>query len=428
MIIRTRAEPLAVPSDRSLSRRGLLAALGGTVSLGLAAGLRTDAVLPPLRLNARVPAGEWPMEKRDPQRSGYQALPGPQDGLVERWRRPVGPVNIVSPGVVAANGRVFTVGRYALQVVAGADGSLDWSRRRRDEFPSAFPGESPFEFIQSGPIVSGDRVYVVAGVTLYGQADATGRPTWAFRTTSSFQHVLPVGNLVVIGNSLSDGDQLVGLDQSTGLRRWSQATSEVPLAFTGAEDIGTDTPLLLTGTSESGPGRLVGRDPADGSLRWRTAADPQLFGAFATPTLTRGRVCAGGSPLTAFDAADGSVDWQTELPGVSGPVSPVTDGDHIYVVSDGVAVALDATSGTRRWSVSVEATSPFVAPVLAGETLYLPGESAVLALDTADGSTRFRHALSESDARIYGLASADGFLYARVGQSLRAYGAEEADS
>jgi len=157
--------------------------------------------------------------------------------------------------------------------------------------------------------VSGDRVYVVAGATLYGQTAATGQSTWAFGTTSSFEHVLPVGNLVVIGNSLSNGDQLIGLDQSTGLRRWGRTTSEVPLAFAGGTDDGMDSPLLLTGTSGIGPGRLVGRDPTDGSLRWRTPTDPELFSAFVTPALGRGRVYAGGSPLTAFDAADGTVRW-----------------------------------------------------------------------------------------------------------------------
>ena len=417
---------MGVPSDSSLSRRGLLAALGGTASLGLAAGLRTDAVLPPLRLDIRVPAGEWPMEKRDPQRTGYQAQPGPRDGLVERWRRSVGPVNIVRPGVVATNGRVFTVGRHALRAVASADGSLDWTRRHRDQFPGVFPGDPPFEFLQTGPTVSGDRVYVVGGVSLYGQAAATGQSGWAFRTTSSFEHVLPVGNLVVIGNSLSNGDRLVALDQSTGLRRWSQATSEVPLAFAAAEDSGMDS-ALLTGTSEIGPARLIGRDPKDGTVRWRTAPDPGLFGAFATPAVNQGRVYAGGPTLTAFDADDGSVIWRTELPGLAEPVSPVTDGQLVYVVDNGVAVALDAASGDRRWSVSIEETSPFVAPVLAGETLYLPGESAVVALDTADGTTRFRHALSRSDARIYGMACADGILYARVGRSLRAYAPEEVE-
>lgn len=188
-----------------------------------------------------------------------------------------------------------------------------------------------------------------------------------------------------------------------------------------------DDPLLLTGTSGTGPPRLVGRDPTDGSRRWRTAADPGLFGAFATPALNRGRVYAGGSPLTAFDAADGSVVWRAEASGLTEPASPVTDGERVYVVGDGVAVAVDAASGAQQWSVSVEATSPFVAPVLAGETLYLPGESAVIGLDTTDGSTRFRHGLSGSDTRIYGLASADGALYARVGGSLRAYGPEEGD-
>ena len=414
-------------SNGSLSRRGLLAALGGTASLGLGAGLGTDAVLPPMRLDARVSAGEWPMEKRDPQRTGYQPQPGPRDGLVERWRRSVGPANIVRPGLVVANGRVYTVGRYDLRAVASADGSFEWVRRHRDQSLSVFPNEPPFEFVQSGPTVSGDRVYAVSGVTLSGRAAATGQSTWAFQTSSSFEYVLPVGNQVVIGCYFASGDQVVALDQSTGLRRWTQTTAEVPLAFAPAEDRGMDSALLLTGTIERSSGRLVGRDPSDGTVRWRTPSDSQLFDTFATPAVNQGRVYAGGPTLTAFNASDGSVVWQTEVPSITEPVSPVTDGQRVYVVRDGTAVAVDAATGEHQWAVPVGEISPFVAPVIAGETLYLPGESAVVALDTADGSTRFRHSLSRSDARIYGMASADGALYARVGTSLRAYDPEEAE-
>ncbi|MFC7132681.1 MULTISPECIES: PQQ-binding-like beta-propeller repeat protein [Salinibaculum] len=367
------------------------------------------------------------MEKRDPQRTGYQPQPGPRDGLVERWRRSAGPPNIVRPGVVVASGRVYTVGRYALRAVASADGSPEWVRRRRDQSLSLFPDEPPFEFLQSGPTVSGDRVYAVSGVTLSGRAAATGQSTWAFRTTSSFEYVLPVGNQVVIGCTLANDDQLVALDQSTGLRRWIQTAAEVPLAFAPAEDSGMDSALLLTGTSERDSGRLVGRDPSDGTVRWRTPSDRPLFDMFATPAVNQGRVYAGGPTLTAFNASDGSVVWQTEAPSITEPASPITDGQRVYVVRDGAAVAVDAATGENQWAVSVEEISPFVAPVIAAETLYLPGDSAVVALDTTNGSTRFRHSLSRSDGRIYGMASADGTLYARVGTSLRAYDAEEAE-
>ncbi|MCO8265139.1 PQQ-binding-like beta-propeller repeat protein [Haloferax sp. AB510] len=416
-----------MPSESLVSRRGLLAILGGAASIGLGAVFGTDAARPPLSLEHRVPAGEWPMAKRTPRRTGFQPQPGPQDGLVEAWRQPVESANVVSPGLVATNDRVYIVGRYAVRALASTDGRPDWVRPRENA-PSVLTSRAPFEFLQTGPTVSGDQLYVVGGVTLYGLDATSGQSTWAFRTTSSFEHVLPVGNLVVVGVSRGSEDHLVALDQSTSFERWTQATAEVPLAFASGTEGHVDAPLLLTGTTAQGDNRqLVGRDPVDGSVDWRTTADAPTFEAFALPAISRGRVYAGGSRLTAFAATDGSVEWQTPIVDRAESISPVTDGERVYGVGGGVAMAVDAATGTRQWSVSVGDVTPFVPPVIAGETLYVPGDDAIIALDTTDGSTRFRHALPASTPD--GMASADGNLYVRTHQSVRGYVApEEGDS
>ncbi|WP_042664605.1 PQQ-binding-like beta-propeller repeat protein [Haloferax sp. ATB1] len=168
-----------MPSESLVSRRGLLAILGGAASIGLGAVFGTGAVRPPLSLEHRVPAGEWPMAKRTPRRTGFQPQPGPQDGLVEAWRQPVESANVVSPGLVATNDRVYIVGRYAVRALASTDGRPDWVRPRENA-PSVLTSRAPFEFLQTGPTVSGDHLYVVGGVTLYGLDATSGQSTWAF--------------------------------------------------------------------------------------------------------------------------------------------------------------------------------------------------------------------------------------------------------
>ncbi len=418
-----------MPSESLVSRRGLLASLGGAASIGLGTLFGTDAVRPPVRLESRVPPGEWPMAKRSPRRTGFQPRPGPQDGLVEAWRQPVESAPVVAPGVVAAHDRVYTVGRYTVRALASADGRPDWTRPRENA-PGLLSSRAPFEFLQTGPTISGDQLYVVGGVTLYGLDATSGRSTWAFRTTSSFEHVLPVGNLVVVGISRGSDDQLVALDRSTSFERWTRSTAEVPLAFASATDGHVDSPLLLTATTAHSDRRqLVSRDPVDGSVHWRAPADAPQFEAFALPAISRGRVYAGGTRLTAFAASDGSVVWQTAVADGAKSISPVTDGERVYGVGGGVAVAVDAATGDPQWSVSVGEVTPFVSPVIAGKTLYVPGDGVVIALDTTDGSTRFRHTLSGTTDGIDGMASADGTLYVRSHQSVRGYAApEEGDS
>jgi outer membrane protein assembly factor BamB len=397
-----------------LSRRGLLAAVGGGLASVAAGALRPGTVLPALDADPRVPSGEWPTHKRDPARTGYQPEPGPRDGLVERWRRNVGPANAVAPGLVASGGRVLTVGRYATRTLAADDGSLEWTTRQEDRFAGTFPGELPYEFVQAGPYVAGDRTLVVSGSSLHALSVDGGRHDWAFPTTSSFGSVLRAGNAVFAGVSLSGGDRLVALDRDSGVPWWDRETPGVPLAFAPDEGL-----LLVAADSLGEAGTLVARDPADGSVVWRVDRPGYPFSPRWPPAVAGGRVYAGRGPVYALSTADGSEAWSAPLDGLDLDHGPVTDGDGVYLTGEATALALDATSGERRWTVPVGTTS-LAPPAVAGDTLYVPTPTGVTALRTDDGTERFRHEPASLAGTVRGLVAADGRLYLRDDRTVRA--------
>ncbi|WP_225307758.1 PQQ-binding-like beta-propeller repeat protein [Haloarcula sp. CBA1129] len=362
------------------------------------------------------------MAKSSPNRWGYQPESAPQAGLSEQWRGEAGPSNIVQSGISVSGGRVFTVGRYSISAFDNQQGTVEWRNRQPDQFSGSLSDEPEFEFIQSGPTVSGDRVFSVSSVTLYERNVATGKTGWAFRTTSSFDHVLPVGNVVFSGISIDGENQLVALDQSTGLRQWAQPVNEVPLAFGWAADPGSETTLLVTGRwGGSATDELVARDPTDGSFLWRTTDLSPEFIDLLLPAVGRGRVYAGGNGVTAFDVTDGSVVWRVDTSTLSPSGAPVTNGDRVYITGPNTAISIDASSGEELWSTTVEGISRLVSPVVTNDMLYLAAGSTVVALDATDGTEQFRKAVSDRRELIHDLASAEGYLYVRIGHSIRAF-------
>ncbi|WP_254280678.1 PQQ-binding-like beta-propeller repeat protein [Haloarcula marina] len=362
------------------------------------------------------------MAKGSPNRWGYQPESAPQTGLSEQWQGEAGPSNIVQSGLSVSGGRVFTVGRYTLRAFDSRQGTLEWTQRQPDQFAGSFVDDPEFEFIQSGPTVSGERVFSVSSVTLYERNATSGETGWAFRTNSSFDHVLPVGNVVFAGVSIDGENQLVALDQSTGLRQWTQSVNEVPMAFGWADDPGSETTLLVTGRwGGSATDELVARDPTDGTVLWRTSDLPPEFVDLLLPAVGRGRVYAGGNGVTAFNTADGSVAWTVETSTLSPSGTPVTNGDRVYITGPNTAVCVDASSGEELWSTTVEGTSRLVSPVVTDDMLYLAAGPTVVALDTADGTEQFRHTVSDRGELIHDLASVAGYLYVRIGNSIRAF-------
>lgn len=396
-----------------VSRRGVIAALGGGVAATGAAVLRPDTLLPAIELTTATSEGAWPVYKRDVARTGYQPRSGPRQGLSERWRSRAGSTNLLRPGLSANTEYICTGSRYATQMFQIKTGSLEWQARQRDQF--AIPGELPFEFLQSGPTIAGNRVFTVSDVTLYERAVNDGTLGWALETNSGSGEVLPVGNVIFAGVSLDSGFQLLALDQNTGLRRWAQPVNQTPLAFA------PQAQLLITGAYAIRPKQsLVARDPMTGNPIWQTPRLRSLFDTWRIPAIAQGRIYAGWDTLYAFDVRSGTEIWKSPLSDVSGANAPVTDGEKVYVQGSNKVVALDAKTGRRSWTTTVSDSASIAPPILTDTTMYLPLRSEIVALRTDTGAERFRYRLPATDALIDALISVNGDLFVRIGQTIRA--------
>jgi outer membrane protein assembly factor BamB len=398
-----RCDGPTMTAPSTLSRRGALAAGGGLLASLAAAGLTPDLVRPEMRLQPTVSAGSWPLCKRGPRRTGYQPEPGPRTGATVRWRflTPRDPTAV--PGVVATTERVFAVRPSFTFALQADDGSLAWETGHRER--DLIGGDGRNEFVQAGPQVAAGHALTVADTSLYGLDAATGAGDWAYGTSSSFEAVLPVGNVVVLGSLIGGTDRLVARSVETGLPYWETETRAVPLAYAPGDGI------LLTAQRPAGGenGVLQGRDPRSGGLEWTASRRDLPFPDVTRPAVSDGRVFAANGPVYAFDAADGSELWRTPFDS-TGLRGPVTDGERVYVTNDGAVAALDAATGEERWTSDVP-VSGFAAPAIADDRLYLPVDDGVVALATGDGSGAFRATFP--GGRPSGLAVADGRLYAR---------------
>jgi outer membrane protein assembly factor BamB len=400
-----------------LSRRGLLAATGGGLASVAAGILRPETVLPALAVDPQVPAGEWPMHKCDPARSGYQPEPGPREGVTERWSGSVGEGAPYVPGIAAAGRQVLTVARDGMWALSTEDGSPDWMVSADEDSAGRNPDVLRIWFPRGGPVVRDDRAFVVSGSDVYALSTEDGSPDWSFSTTSGFEHVLPVGNVVFAGASrpAARDDRLVALDRASGVPQWQRVAPEVPLAF--APDEGY---LIGAAPSLDGSGTLIARNPVRGNPVWEAShpGSPLVSGQ-VIPTVGDGRVYGGRGPVVALSTADGSERWSAPIGDLDLRTGLVTDGDGLYLADGGIALALDAATGERRWITEAE-TTPLASPVLARETLYVPTPRGVTALRTESGTERFSYELDLPRWSVRGLIVADGRLYLRGERTVHA--------
>lgn len=390
---------MAEPS--TVSRRGLLAGVGGLVAAGAAAGLTPDRVRPEQRLDASVPPDSWPLHKHDPSRTGYQSDPGPRTEATLEWRTEIGRDPTAAPGVAATPDRVFTVGATATVALAPDNGEVAWRTRHRER---GLVADGAGEFVQAGPQLVGDRVLTVADVTLRALRRADGDGDWAYGTNSSFRDVLAAGNTVFLGSLIGDADRLVALSAGTGLPYWRQETTARPLAHA------PDADLLVTVRRRPGNdgGALQARDPRTGAIEWTADAGPVPDSTL--PAVADGTLFVADEPVTAIDVADGTERWQAPSDG-TGIRGPVTDGDRVYVTTEQGVAAFDTGSGEERWTTDLP-VGGFATSALAADRLYVPTDAGVAALASGDGSVAFEATVP--GGRPTGLAVAGGRLYART--------------
>jgi len=229
----------------------------------------------------------------------------------------------------------------------------------------------------------GKRVFAIFANGDVGAFDLEGKQLWTRsmgRPENTYGHassLLTCPGLLIIqldqGSSPEEGlSALVALDAATGKRVWE---SPRPVRDSWA------SPILIEHKGRqqiitSGAPWVISYDPKTGKEYWRAEC---LSGDVApSPIYANGlvMVCADGSDLTAIRPdGDGDVTkthlaW-AEFGNMPDTVSPVSDGQFVYVVASwGSLTCFDASTGKQVWQQSLEG-SYRSSPVLAGDLIYL---------------------------------------------------------
>jgi outer membrane protein assembly factor BamB len=180
-------------------------------------------------------------------------------------------------------------------------------------------------------------------------------------------------------------------DGQTGRRLWNQQRPGEPLVLRQAGVMLAVGDTLVVGLS----GRLVGLNPANGSVRWEAPiATPRgtndverLVDLVGTVSRVGNSVCARAfqSRIGCVDAERGTVEWTKPASGADG-----LTGDERLVFgteSDGKVVAWRRDNGERAWSVDRLLHRSLTAPLALGRSVVV-GDSTGLVhmLSREDGS------------------------------------------
>lgn len=408
------------------SRRELLAA-GGSAGLVALAGcsglLGSDAV------------EGWPSYQRGPANHGVNpAASGPGADFGNRWQvvgRTLDLVpdeavqTILSPPVVH-DGTVYATLAYVggesgfhLLAVATADGSLAWETEIAAPFgwngrvlpqPAVVDGtvvvansdpasEVPVvgvdaesgdvdwqydgEQIPVTAVTATDDQYAVGSNTAFA-LEADGTPNWEFAGGELTAPARPDFPPTITDERVyvPTPDGLYALDHE-GTEQWSRSLafeSEIAELYTRPyTPVVDDSVYVTTGNvADSGDGRLLALDPADGTTQWQFKPEfdaerrerwieaahretgrtrPYPVGVYSTPALSDGTLYVPGyelpqerdrpaaAHLYAIDTNSGEQQWSAHLPGSPGHTPPVVAGGTVYVATLDGLLAIDASSG-----------------------------------------------------------------------------------
>lgn len=340
--------------------------------------------------------------------------------------------------------------RLELHCLSTVDGSTLWSaevgqgnrlyRKGNDASPS--------------PVTDGEHVWTLSGGGRLSAFDMQGERVWSRELQEEYgsfglnwgyaSSPLLHADLLIVevlhGTHTDEPSYLLALDAASGEVRWrverpTDALRESPDAYT--------TPLLVERAEEtqivvSGGDYVTGHALDTGEELWRIAglnpraasnyrivASPVLVGdILIAPTRVR--------PMLAIDLGeDGRPDaedvrWRWDQQGGTDVPTPASDGERLYLVSDGgIATCLDASSGEAIWGpVRTSVGSVSSSPLLADGKLYITSEEGVTAVLRA-GDEHEELAVNELDGS-YTLSSpiaVGGRLYLRTEQFLYCLGA-----
>lgn len=301
------------------------------------------------------------------------------------WNQGVGAVDPLMTPVVQGDTVVLANAAGVVQAVDARGGQVLWRVDAKAPLSAGVGSDG-----RQAAVVTRDNALVA--VTAAGEQ-------WRVRLSARvFTPPLVAGERVFV---LAADRSVSAYDGKTGARLWSQAAR-------GADPLILQQPgvLLAVGnTLVAGiSGRLVGLNPANGSVRWDAAiARPRgineierLVDLVGRVGRTDDQVCARAfqSAVGCVDAARGTVQWTQPADGASGVHA---DADHVYgVESNGRVQAWKRSSGERAWSTDRLLHRGMTAPLAAGRSIMV---------GDAQGHV---HLLSREDGTLVNRLSTDG--------------------
>jgi len=378
----------------------------GVESLYCIGGAKADAAKPGVPATAPYPSVEevnsnW-ASFRGPGGSGisaYSNIPAKWDGetgqgILWKTKVPVGGNN--SP--VVWGERAFLAGGDAndLQVYCfdTTSGRLLWTGDVTRVRPKA--GEDPFEpFEDTGystptMVTNGRQVCAIFVTGDVGCFDFNGKKLWEKSLGLPDSAYGYASSLAIYRNTIliqfdqggvDDGiSEMIALDGPSGKVVWKQKR---PVANSWSSPIvaGIGETFQLITTADP---YVIAYDPADGAELWRLEG---LAGDIAaTPVYANGLVFAVEpySKMVAIradgrgDVTETHIAWTNEDGGPD-VCSPVTDGEVIIHLADGLLTCLKVSDGTMLWEEDLRAYF-LASPSLVGDKLYVLDEEGVMSI------------------------------------------------
>jgi outer membrane protein assembly factor BamB len=404
-----------------VSRRRLLAGLGGAAGVGVLGGAAASQVHTARLRTAETPTDAWPMARYDAANRGVNPSASPPTNPTVAWRSdavdPAGRLPHTPPlRVVADRDRVYVAG-VGLVALHRADGRRAWMH----DVPTAAVA------VHEGTVYASRPPRADADAVVLSVDAEHGRHRWRTSHVRARNHVVVGTDTVVTGGphavaglgrdgtrrwrrrtdaieggpALQEGALYVAaadvrrfarpslIDAASGdpgPRRWS--TGYVGHATPPAVDDGTVVAVTRTYAGgrpsfATASGAVAGIETSDGTVRWNALAAPDgpapddAWPRRVThpPVLFEDAVVVGTELVAAdppsirlvtLSRADGSVRCRQSplerilaVVGVGGSVVVGGgDGD-----GRGVVLAIDRSTGDRRWAVSLDAPVAALAPV-----------------------------------------------------------------
>ncbi|UCD50002.1 MAG: PQQ-binding-like beta-propeller repeat protein [Phycisphaerales bacterium] len=375
--------------------------------------------------------------------SAYTNVPTKWDGesgqgIVWKTRIPVGGNN--SP--VIWDDRIFLAGGDAndLQVYGfdATSGSLLWTGDVTRVAPE--PGEDPFEpfedtgFSTPTVVTNGRQVCAIFVTGDVGCFDMNGRKLWekslglpdsAYGYASSLAIYQDKILIQFDQATMDDGlSEMIALDGPSGEVAWRKKRP-VANSWSSPVVVGIGDKFQLITCADPW---VLGYEPASGSELWR--ADCLAGDIASTP------VCANGLTFviepyskTVAIRTDGQgqvtethIAWTNED---GGPdiCSPVTDGEVLLNMGDGLLTCLKVSDGTMMWEEDLRAYF-FASPSLVGDKLYLLDDKGVMFIAEYKPKYKELAKCKLGEECRASPAFADGRIYIRGLENLYCIGAE----